>query len=36
LRAADTLVRVISARPMNRKERKTYEQAAEAGSQIQE
>jgi hypothetical protein len=36
LRAADTLVRVISARPMNRKERTTYEQAAEAGSQIQE
>jgi uncharacterized DUF497 family protein len=32
LRAGGTRVRIISARPMHRKERKVYEQAAQAGS----
>jgi uncharacterized protein len=35
LRAAETLVRVISARPMNRKEHVIYEQANEDDSQVQ-
>ncbi|MEO6608200.1 MAG: BrnT family toxin [Aestuariivirga sp.] len=34
LRASDTQLRVISARPMNRKEREIYEKANEDNSQI--
>lgn len=34
LRGEETLVRVISARPMNRKEREFYEQANEDNSQV--
>jgi hypothetical protein len=36
LRGGETLVRVISARPMNRKERKFYEKANEDSSEISE
>ena len=32
LRAGGTRVRIISARPMHRKERRVYEQASQAGS----
>lgn len=36
LRGGGTLIRVISARDMSRKERMTYDQEAEAYTQIQE